>query len=270
MTTTLTKTDELTTLAESVNEHHRECELAARSAIGHAKVAGELLIEAKGRVSHGEWLPWLEGNVECSQRTSQGYMKVAREWKRLESKTQRVADLSLRDGLRLLSEQPPEPGGSEADMREVMRLIDGVKSMDISQLNLADCIQAISACEDLQRSISLAEFQLHCAEGKSVVVSGKRKRRFVVVPSTATQSPDIAIDDQSGLERALAAEARIDAALQREIDAAIEIAETSGESIIDVLSITLADDPGILQMVKHRMLREWEPVGAAVEAAEGN
>jgi hypothetical protein len=92
----------------------------------------------------------------------------------------------------------------------------------------------------------------------------------VVVPSTATQSPDIAIDDQSGLERALAAEARIDAALQREIDAAIEIAETSGESIIDVLSITLADDPGILQMVKHRMLREWEPVGAAVEAAEGN
>jgi hypothetical protein len=58
-----------------------ELEAAGKSlmkAVEHAIAAGELLIEAKKQVRHGEWLPWLDENVEISERTAQAYMKLAR------------------------------------------------------------------------------------------------------------------------------------------------------------------------------------------------
>lgn len=97
-------------LANEINHHHQEYEDAARSAIEHAGVAGELLIEAKAQVAHGGWLTWMADNIKCSERMAQNYMAIARRWPELESNTKRVADLPLRDGLRLLAE-PAEPGG---------------------------------------------------------------------------------------------------------------------------------------------------------------
>ena len=73
-------------------------------ALRHAIRAGELLVEAKSRVQHGEWGSWVEANFEGSTRTTQAYMKVAREIPNLdEVKAQRVALLSLREAMRELS-----------------------------------------------------------------------------------------------------------------------------------------------------------------------
>src|SRR5262245_48735233 len=36
---------------------------------------GELLVEAKEHVGHGEWLPWLRKELSMSTRTAQRYMK---------------------------------------------------------------------------------------------------------------------------------------------------------------------------------------------------
>ena len=47
------------------------------SALGHAIRAGELLIEAKARCKHGEWLPWLKANSFQQQRASE-FMRVAK------------------------------------------------------------------------------------------------------------------------------------------------------------------------------------------------
>lgn len=41
---------------------------------------GQRLIEAKGLLSEGEWLPWLSEWVEFSPRTAQRFMRLAREW----------------------------------------------------------------------------------------------------------------------------------------------------------------------------------------------
>ena len=41
---------------------------------------GRGLIEAKGMLSHGEWLPWLEERVEFSERTAQRFIRLAQEW----------------------------------------------------------------------------------------------------------------------------------------------------------------------------------------------
>lgn len=41
---------------------------------------GYKLIEAKKRLSHGEWGSWLESKVEFSQRTANQFMRIAKEF----------------------------------------------------------------------------------------------------------------------------------------------------------------------------------------------
>lgn len=102
----ITETTKLPELAEQITrEHSLACD-AARSALAHARSAGALLLEAKEQIEHGGWLSWLKSNFQFSERTAQGYMRLSREWATLESKAQRVADLSIREALALLA--PPK------------------------------------------------------------------------------------------------------------------------------------------------------------------
>lgn len=74
-------TKELSTtqdLADQINEQHRLALKAAQSAIHHARQAGELLIEAKQQIKHGEWIPWLEANCEVGPRQAQKYMRLVK------------------------------------------------------------------------------------------------------------------------------------------------------------------------------------------------
>lgn len=59
---------------------------------------GRCLIEAKAMLAHGEWLPWLENNVEMSEKTAQDFMRIAREF----SNPQALADLGKTKVLKLL------------------------------------------------------------------------------------------------------------------------------------------------------------------------
>jgi hypothetical protein len=81
-----------TSLAVRINETHALAMQHAGKAVGFAIACGELLLEAKARVPHGQWLPWLRANVAFGERSAQGYMRIAR---RLPN-PQRVADLPLR------------------------------------------------------------------------------------------------------------------------------------------------------------------------------
>ena len=92
-------------LVHEIVEAHEATITAGRSALEHARRAGELLIQAKAHCGHGEWLPWLAANVPTIAETAvQGYMRVAKGWSKLEvaAKAQRVTDLPLRDALKLL------------------------------------------------------------------------------------------------------------------------------------------------------------------------
>lgn len=40
---------------------------------------GQRLIEAKEQLPHGEWLPWLENEVQFSERSAQQFMRIAKE-----------------------------------------------------------------------------------------------------------------------------------------------------------------------------------------------
>jgi hypothetical protein len=53
---------------------------------------GQLLIEAKGQVPHGQWLLWLKEYCQISVRSAQTYMQIAH----LAPDAQRIAHLPLR------------------------------------------------------------------------------------------------------------------------------------------------------------------------------
>jgi hypothetical protein len=94
----------LETLAEGINCHHEATKRAYKQAILNAQLAGEMLIDAKSRVDHGQWLHWLSENCPTlAARTASGYMRIARNWDTLESKSAMPADLTINDAMRLLS-----------------------------------------------------------------------------------------------------------------------------------------------------------------------
>jgi hypothetical protein len=115
-------------IASDIRAEHQAALAAARDAVAHAIRAGELLLEAKAALGHGEFGPWLAANVEFSARTAQGYMQLA---KLDDQKRNAVADLSLRRALDFIAtppdriegecpdDQPWEPHGAIATAEHV-------------------------------------------------------------------------------------------------------------------------------------------------------
>jgi Protein of unknown function (DUF3102) len=69
----------LPALAGEIRNEVEAAESAWQDAVGHAIRAGELLIEAKAQVKHGEWLSWLEANFPgFSGRSASNCMRLAR------------------------------------------------------------------------------------------------------------------------------------------------------------------------------------------------
>src|SRR5258707_190943 len=89
-------------LATRINAAHDEVKKALWRGAEHAIEAGRLLIQAKATVRHGNWLEWVGANCRFSERTAQLYIQLAQEAPSLESKTQRIADLTVTDAIRLL------------------------------------------------------------------------------------------------------------------------------------------------------------------------
>lgn len=109
----MNKIAELKNISTEINTEHEIVVNACKSAVEHAIKAGELLIKAKSMVNHGEWLDWMKDNCEMTERTAQTYMRLAREYPKLEdSKAQRVADLSMRETLKVLA----APKESESEL----------------------------------------------------------------------------------------------------------------------------------------------------------
>jgi hypothetical protein len=93
-------------IARLIRSEHQATSAALSSAVIHAMAAGDLLIEAKAAVPHGQWLPWLADNcTELSERTVQLYMKLAKHRATIEKEIAKsamgVADLTLNEAAAL-------------------------------------------------------------------------------------------------------------------------------------------------------------------------
>ena len=100
----------LVELAAAINAEHAAAERTARTALDHARAAGDKLLLAKAQVEHGQWLPWLSSNCPAlSARTARAYMQLSRNWGTLETKTADSANLSIDAALKLLNAPEPDP-----------------------------------------------------------------------------------------------------------------------------------------------------------------
>ena len=108
--------------AEKINDEHRAVEEAVSTVLQHAIKAGELLVEAKNGVGHGQWGAWLRENFEGSERAAQAYMRVYRRRNEIRNG---AADLSLRGALNQLSvpaEKPAATNPSKPEPKEAGEL----------------------------------------------------------------------------------------------------------------------------------------------------
>jgi hypothetical protein len=74
----ITPDNGLAHLGARINEAQRLAIEHAGNAIEQAIACGQMLLEAKARVPHGKWLPWLRDNITFGERSAQGYMRVAK------------------------------------------------------------------------------------------------------------------------------------------------------------------------------------------------
>jgi hypothetical protein len=116
----------VTSAQESLVTAQKTAATAKMNAIRQANVvsraikAGELLKEAKNKMDHGHWLPWLKNECELSIRTAQRYMKWADDKPKLEKicreKNVTMSHLTLNQAAKFL--KPPLNPSDEYDKAE--------------------------------------------------------------------------------------------------------------------------------------------------------
>lgn len=127
----------LPVLAAEIRRAHADAQEAAKSATEHAIRCGKMLAEAKAALGHGAWLPWLAANAaDISERTAQGYMRLARTVEADPEKRNVVADLTLRDALVAVSTTTARINSLPEESRQkALSLIDeGKRPTDVFRL----------------------------------------------------------------------------------------------------------------------------------------
>ena len=94
----------LVELAQSLNDRQDLLETYGANMIGQARSMGNELIEAKSECDHGEWEGWCEAEIpRISDRQRQKYMRLAKNWGKIESKSAPGALLTINDALSLIA-----------------------------------------------------------------------------------------------------------------------------------------------------------------------
>jgi hypothetical protein len=97
-------------LAIQINAATAAAESSARSFVQLVRQAGELLMQAKTMIRHGEWEAWVTANCTIAPRTAQAYMRLHEKLSALPAtEAQRVADLPLRDAMKAISTPAAAP-----------------------------------------------------------------------------------------------------------------------------------------------------------------
>jgi len=146
-------------LAAQIEAEHQAAVGAARSVTDHAVACGRLLIQAKARLAHGEWLPWLEGNTTVSIRTAQVYTRLARELPKL-------SEANVSQHTASIAALPPQRQDQLIERAE------------------ANGERLASARHHVQRAAALAYLELAKPAARPVQASPTRRKRLLNNPAT--------------------------------------------------------------------------------------
>lgn len=116
---------------------------------------GQRLIEAKSRLAHGEWLPWLENEVQFSEASAQRFMRLAKAY----SNPSALTDLGPSKALILLGLPESEREEFVSEKHEVNGEEKSVAEMTSRELD-----QAIRELKKVRKELEDAEKDLYDAE----------------------------------------------------------------------------------------------------------
>jgi N6-adenosine-specific RNA methylase IME4 len=131
MTAPRTPAATLSDLALRIKAEHEATIAGIRRSMDHALRVGDLLIEAKGLLEHGQWLPWLEENTSIKPRLAQTYMRLAHNREQIEAQAKCgvVAYLTIPDAMQLLAPDD-DPAEQEREILQAAKEIRAVKSAE--------------------------------------------------------------------------------------------------------------------------------------------
>ena len=98
----------LSDIAKQIKAAHDDVVRLLHKTFTRAIEAGELLLEAKSLLDHGEWLPWVEANCEINIRTAQVYMRIAKHREELGANAENFSHLTVDAALQLLKREEVE------------------------------------------------------------------------------------------------------------------------------------------------------------------
>ena len=108
-------------LAKAINEKYSQIVSSLRTSFIRAVEIGDLLVEAKERVGHGNFEGWLIAHCQFSFSTARRYMKLAEDRSKIEEqlkqetasgKSVKLTDLNLTGARRLLAPPKKKQEGS--------------------------------------------------------------------------------------------------------------------------------------------------------------
>jgi hypothetical protein len=125
------ESNRLAVLAAGIRAEHEATAMALKRGLAHAMAAGELLIEAKGLLKHGQWLPWLRDHCAISDRTARLYTRLANNRVQIEGQIGNVADLSVRAAIALIAPK------NQSDLAPIVyAALESLKFPDFEQLRI--------------------------------------------------------------------------------------------------------------------------------------
>jgi hypothetical protein len=97
---------EIYDVVEEINHEHELCVGSMQNSLEHAIRVGELLIQQKEKVNHGDWMVWVKMNCDFQISQANKYMRVFTNYSRginLESTD------SIKGALRIIIASDPKP-----------------------------------------------------------------------------------------------------------------------------------------------------------------
>lgn len=193
---------------------------------------GQRLIEAKAMLPHGEWLPWLNEQIDISERTAQKFMRLAREW----TNPNTLADLGASKALMLLAlpEQEREQFIEEHNVIDMSarELEKAVKERDEALREAEEAKAAAEAAEHSRAKMEVdmaALKELHQAAQDSEAMSREELEKLKAELKALQEKPvDVAVMkvDQDALD---AARREAVAEMQAKVDKATEARKKAEE-----------------------------------------
>jgi hypothetical protein len=135
--TDIDRSNSLTDLAHRIKAEHDAGLLAIKRGVEHCIACGQLLIEAKGQLKHGQFGPWLRDHCGIAERTARHYMRLARYTDTLKSKTASLADLTVEEAVALISPVAPAEHWWVRYVNELALIHEGIVATPVS-LQLPD------------------------------------------------------------------------------------------------------------------------------------